>query len=306
MIKTAFAFFLIAASAYGMEAAGNAPATGRDTLEINYPKLASKSDTLRNDSAEVWIPTMVTGLNISQIAFSNWTQGGSNALTWTLTANVGLDYLTGNWMLHNRAKAAYGRTKLGGQGYITNDNELLVSNVLSYNFGWATDPFFSNTVITDLTRGYNYSSGTAVPVANFFDPGYVTQSLGFSYSRLKFFSTRLGLATQEVFADKYRQYTDNPNTPNKSEAFKFETGFESVSHLRVHVADNILLTTGLRLFTRFQDLSVWDVRWDNVIAAKVNSFINVNFNYQLVYQKDQSETVQMKEGLQLGVVYTIF
>ncbi len=276
-----------------------------DSLKINYPKSSAKNAKLKNDSSRVWIPTMVTGLNISQIAFSNWTQRGSNAFTWTVTGKVGLDYKSDGWLLRNRAKAAYGRTKLGGQGYITNDNELFLENVLSYSAGWATDPFFSNTVITTLTKGYNYNSGTPILIADFFDPGYVTQSLGFSYGKLKFVATRLGLATQEVFANKHREYTDNPKTPDKVEAFKLETGFESVSQTKVHVADNILLTSGVRLFTRFENLTVWDVRWDNVIAAKVNSFINVNFNYQLVYQQDQSTTTQMKEGLQLGVVYTV-
>ncbi len=276
-----------------------------DSLKINYPKSSAKNAKLKNDSSRVWIPTMVTGLNISQIAFSNWTQRGSNAFTWTVTGNVGLDYKSDGWLLRNRAKAAYGRTKLGGQGYITNDNELFLENVLSYSAGWATDPFFSNTVIMTLTKGYNYNPGTPILIADFFDPGYVTQSLGFSYGKLKFVATRLGLATQEVFANKHREYTDNPKTPDKVEAFKLETGFESVSQTKVHVADNILLTSGVRLFTRFENLTVWDVRWDNVIAAKVNSFINVNFNYQLVYQQDQSTTTQMKEGLQLGVVYTV-
>ena len=56
----------------------------------------------------------------------------------------------------------------------------------------------------------------------------------------------------------------------------------------------------------FNDLSVWDVRWDNAIVAKVNNFINVNFAFLMVYQQDQSTKVQIKEALQLGIVYTIF
>jgi Protein of unknown function (DUF3078) len=264
------------------------------------------ADSVKKDTVNIWIPTMVTGLNLSQIAFSNWTQGGSNAIAWTLTANVGYDYKGETWGLQNHLKAAYGRTKLGGQGTITTDNALFVENVLTYNVGWDVNPFFSNTIITTITNGYSYAAAQPVLIANFFDPGYVTQSLGFNYTKLKNFSTRLGVATQEVFANKYRQYTDNPDTPNKLEAFKLETGMESVTQAKMNLADNLLLTTGLRLFTRFNNLTVWDVRWDNVIVAKVNSFINVNFNYSLVYQKDQSLTTQMKEGLQVGLVYTIF
>ena len=34
-----------------------------------------KADLLKNDTTGVLIPTMVTGLNISRRAFSNWTEG---------------------------------------------------------------------------------------------------------------------------------------------------------------------------------------------------------------------------------------
>jgi hypothetical protein len=53
--------------------------------------------------------------------------------------------------------------------------------------------------------------------AKFFDPGYVMQCLGFDYSKLHRFSTRLGFAAQEIFANKYCQYSDN-------KAFELETG----------------------------------------------------------------------------------
>lgn len=132
---------------------------------------------------------MVTALNVSQIAFSNWTQGGSNAMAWTATANVGYNYIGRTWGLQNHLRVAYGRTKLGSQGSITTDNGLLLENVLTYNVGWAIKPFFSNTLITTVAEGYSYSSATPVPIANFFDPGYVTQSLGFEYSKLKNLTT---------------------------------------------------------------------------------------------------------------------
>ncbi|MHB9013863.1 MAG: DUF3078 domain-containing protein, partial [Ignavibacteriaceae bacterium] len=39
-----------------------------------------------------WIPKAIAGLNISQLALSNWTQGGENSLTWTITGNLGYNY----------------------------------------------------------------------------------------------------------------------------------------------------------------------------------------------------------------------
>ena len=132
---------------------------------------------------------------MSQIAFSNWTQGGSNALAWSAAANVAYNYKGRSWGLQNHLRVAYGRSRLGSQGSITTDNSLLFENVLTYNIGWATDPFFSNTIISTVAEGFSYSSATPVPIANFFDPGYVTQSLGLEYSKLKNLTTRLGIAS---------------------------------------------------------------------------------------------------------------
>ena len=43
--------------------------------------------------------------------------------------------------------------------------------------------FFSNAIRTQLAAGYDYSSTPAKQIADFFDPGYVTQSFGFNYDK---------------------------------------------------------------------------------------------------------------------------
>lgn len=251
-----------------------------------------------------WNPSLVTGLNISQIAFSNWTQGGENSLTWTLTGDFGLKYKTEQWAFKNQLKAAYGRTKQGGEDFITNDNELYMESVLSYHAGWIVDPYFSNILRTQVTEGFDYSTTPATKISDFFDPGYITQSIGLNYDKNENIQTRLGLAFQEVVTSQFTQYSDDPDTP-ELEKFKFETGIESVTDANFTLDKNLILKSKLRLFSRFESLDVWDVRWDNTITAKVNSWLNVNFSYLLIYQKDQSPTAQMKQALQLGIVYTI-
>ena len=105
------------------------------------------------------------------------------------------------------------------------------------------EPFFSNEIITTLTSGYDNNYNV---VANFFDPGYVTQSAGFSYNKLGGFITRLGFATQEIFTNKHRQYTQD------STAFQLKTGIESVSQAKLQVADNMLLTSGAQALHNLQ------------------------------------------------------
>ncbi len=273
-------------------------------LALMYPAIIfAQTDTSKTDR---WIPTAIAGLNISQLALSNWTQGGENTLTWTLTGNLGLKYSSKDWTFTNGLKIAYGRTKLGGGNFKTNDNDFYLESVLTRNTGWVVVPFVSNIIRTTVAAGYSYASPQPQEIANFFDPGYVTQSLGFAYDKLPGFKTRLGFAVQEIFTNKNRQYSDDPNTATKAEAFKLETGVQSVTSGKFDLDKNLLFTTSLTLFSRFEQLDVWDVRWDNVLVAKVNDWLNVNLSFLLIYQKDQSATTQMKQALQLGVVYALF
>jgi len=60
------------------------------------------------------------------------------------------------------------------------------------------------------------------------------------------------------------------------------------------------------LFGRFEDMSVWDVRWDNTVTAKINDYFNVNINVLLIYDVDETLKTQLKEALQLGISYSLF
>ena len=63
-----------------------------------------KKDTL-------WTPKGVVGVNLSQVAFSNWSQGGENTLAFTFFSLFALDYIGDPWKWKNSLKFAYGRTK---------------------------------------------------------------------------------------------------------------------------------------------------------------------------------------------------
>ncbi len=258
----------------------------------------------QDSSSGNWTYSAISGLNINQIALENWTQGGDNSLAFTIFGNLGADYKKEVIEIKNKLKIAYGRTKLGEGNFRTNDNEIYLEDILTYNVGWKVNPFFSNTFRSVLGNGFDYTKTPELQTASFFDPGYLTQSLGFTYDPSKAFNTRLGLAFQEIFTNKFTQYSDDPDTPLEQEKFKFETGIESVSETQLNLDTNILFNSKLRLFSRFNSLDVWDVRWDNTITAKVNNYINVNLNVLIIHEIKQSLKTQLKESLQLGITYT--
>lgn len=250
-----------------------------------------------------WIPSFVAGINVSQVSFKDWAKGGEDSYTWTIKGDFLVKYKSDTWRFRNQLKAEYGNTQIDGEEAKVTGNEVFMESVLSLNVGWAVDPFISNQVRTQLSNGYNYKVDPKVQIADFFDPGYITQSIGFTFDKHENFTTRLGLAFQETFTRDFNQYSDDPETDDEIEDFKFETGLETVTDAQLNLAENISWKGKLRLFTTFENLDVWDVRWDNIITAKINSWLNVNFEFIMLYEKAQSLKTQMKEALQIGITY---
>ena len=262
----------------------------------------SMSDSLNQSD---WTYSGVAGLNISQIALENWTQGGDNALAFTLLGNFGAKYVDTPWTFNNTLKLAFGRTKLGTDDFRTNDNEFFWESILSRTFGWAVDPYISNTVRTVISKGFDYKVVPSLQTSQFFDPGYITQSIGFIYNKIPNMTTRIGIGFQETITSKFTGYSDDPKT-SEIEKFKLDTGIESVTDGAFKIEENILFVSQLRLFGHFNELDVWDVRWDNLLTAQISKYLNVNFNVLLIYEKKQSPKTQVKEALQLGITYTLF
>jgi hypothetical protein len=258
-----------------------------------------------------WIPKGIASANLGQVALSDWSQGGDNSITYTLIGDFGVQYKTETWRWSNNLKASYGQNKIGDDSFKTNDNELYFESVYSRRYGWAVDPFFSVTARTSITRGYKYSKDdegneTATAIVDLFDPGYITEAIGFTYDDMDNFKTRLGVAAQQTFASEFTNFTDDGETTDEVEKFKFETGLESVTDYKVEFLENMEFSSKLRLFTRFDALDVWDVRSDNSIIAKINDIFAVNINVLVVHEISQTRRTQMKESLQFGIRYIIF
>jgi len=275
-------------------------------LLIIFTIVSFAQDAPEEKKDTLWTPRGVVGINLSQVAFDNWSQGGQNSLSFTFFSLLGLDYIGDPWKWRNGLKFAYGRTKFGDEEYRTNDNEIFFESTLIYHTGWAVSPYAGLTARTAVTKGFNYDSIPSFQIVDFMDPFYLTEALGFIYDRIPNFSTRLGIGMKQTFTDQFNQYSDDPETLNEIEKFKNETGIESVTEYKWEFLENMAYLTSLRLFGTFNDLSIWDVRWDNLIVAKVNDYISVSFNVQLIYDEDESIQRQLKEALQLGISYNLF
>lgn len=282
--------------------AANAPAQQRSQEDIDREKkFQERSAAAQKDTATPlgWNHAVVSGANLTQVSFTNWAQGGENALSYTLwmNGNSAQNLAMTNWS--NTLKLAFGQTRLGIQGLRKTDDEIYFESLLIYKLGEYINPYASVTARTQFATGYVYdNAGTPTAVSKFLDPGFFTQSVGAAYTPIPQVKTRVGVALREVVTSQFNQYADGKKT-------KVRGGAESVTDAEWKFAENMLLTSRLELFAPFKTIDEVIVRFDNSIAAKVNEYISVSFNVQLINDVTVTRRTQAKQVLAIGLSYQL-
>lgn len=263
----------------------------------------------QTDSAAVpsdWKHTLVAGLTITQVSYTDWAQGGENALAYTLSIDGKSvqDLTMTNWS--NSYKFAYGQTRLGSKGLRKTDDKIELESVLTYKLGTHVNPYASATFKSQFDDGFKYddATNTKAKISSALDPMYLTQAVGVGYQPFAQLKTRLGAALREVYDDSKYGYADDAATTPQIESSKIEGGLESVTDVEIKIEENTLFTAKLEMFAPFNNIDVVAVRSDNTISSKLNKYISVVFNVQLINDRSVTARTQIKEGLALGLSYT--
>ena len=252
-----------------------------------------------------WKHAVVTGLNLTQVSYKDWVQGGDNALAYTLWGKGSSvqDMEQTNWA--NNYKLTFGQARLASQGLRKTDDEIFFESLLIYLIGTHINPYVSATMRTQFAKGYRYDGDQEITVSQFFDPAYLTQSAGVAYKPTEEVVTRLGVGVREVLASDFAVlYTDDPATASLEKS-DIKGGLESVTDVKWPFAENMLFSSTLEMFAPFKTLDRVIVRNDNTISAIVNKYVTVNLNATLINDARVSARTQMKQTLALGVTYTL-
>ncbi len=279
--------------------------TAQTDQEKRFRDLAQKSG--QDTSKEYgWKHSVVAGLNLSEVSFKDWAQGGENALSYTV-------YLNGfsvqnleqtDWM--NSYKLDFGQTRLGSQGLQKTDDDIYFESLLIYKFGLYVNPYVSATLRTQFAKGFVYDqAGNGNEISKFFDPAFLTQSVGAAYQPVPELTTRLGVGLREIVTSQHTHYVDPTLPEPQGNKTKVEGGLESATDLAWNFAENMLLTSKLEIFDAFKQMDHLIVRSDNTITAKVGKYIATSLNVQILNDPNVSPFTQIKQVLALGISYTL-
>jgi hypothetical protein len=253
-----------------------------------------------------WKHSLVTGLNLTQIAFTDWTQGGENALAYSLSADGKSvdDEESLNWSTSYRF--AFGQTRLGNQGLRKTDDAIDLTTVYTYRLGVYVNPYAAATLKTQFAKGYMYdAAGNETEISKFFDPGFLTQSAGVGYQPVTEVKTRLGVGLREIVTSEFTQYANDAGTTD-TKKISVDGGLESVTNVDWKLDDNLLFTTQLELFAPFKTMDKVVVRDLSSLTAKVNKYVTTMLSVQLINEPRISPLTQVKESISIGVTYTLF
>jgi len=255
---------------------------------------------------EGWKVSAAVGAGLSQAAFSNWAQGGENSFAYTLSGlmNGTLHGERSRWS--NTLSLRYGQAKIGDDDAKKTDDEIYFESIFVYRIWSPFHPYAAATLRTQFAPGYDYpDNAPRVRVSKFFDPAYLTQSVGVIYEPSTIFTSRLGVAMREVITSEFPQYADDYETLTEIEKTRVEIGMEWVSTLNYEFLPNMVYLSRLELFAPFKAFDRVVVRWDNVVSGKINDWFTVNLGVQLLNEVNVTPRTQMKQTLTLGVSYQL-
>ncbi|MBF0431124.1 MAG: DUF3078 domain-containing protein [Fibrobacteria bacterium] len=252
-----------------------------------------------------WQKQAVAGFNLSNAYYHKWAAGGENALTWNLKLKGKLVEEREKTTWKNTGKMEYGQTKVTGSGFRKSLDEIFFESVYGYKLTTLLNPYASASLQSQFAKGYDYEQSPDAIVSAFWNPGYITQSVGMGFKPLTDLIVRLGFSLKETFAGKYGDYADNLDT-DKKETVKVEPGLELITDYEYKLSDIAMYVTKWNLFINFEGMDEIDSRWENRINAQISKYINVNAGLELFYDVSTGErSTQWKQDVALGMNFNL-
>jgi len=262
---------------------------------ITSGQVTDAEKTVRSQSADTtqgWKTGGIIKVTFDQTSLTNWVAGGENSLTVNGLFSGFANYKKGNSVLDNSLDLGYGLLKQGNEDFKKTDDKI---DFLSKYGQKAFNNVYYAALFnfkTQLTPGYNYPD-VSKKISDWLSPAYITMALGLDYKPDAYFSAfvapltgKLTIVTNETLSSEGAFGVD-PGETLKKEFGGYIRAIYSRSDFKAELLKNVAFTTKIDLFSNYiinpQNI---DVNWELLLAFKVNRYLTVNFNTQLIYDDD--------------------
>ena len=277
------------------------------------------------------------GLNINQLALSNWAAGGESSSTGKAFANINLVYRKRTFEQKLVGAFAFGISRFADKRIEKQDDKIDLTYSLSLNSKKRWNLSTVTTFNTQFANGYKYPNDSTV-ISSFFAPAYLTISAGISYKTKDenfqiFLSPMAGkitfvmnqdLADAGSFGVKKGYYTQD-STWIPGENVTSAVGVNAIINYKQPIGKNITYNTMLNAFYNYTEMRDddrvrIDFNWENtlhfVISKSLSTILFVNLKYDHnttfpVYETvegvetvvDNVPKLQFKESLGIAFIH---
>lgn len=265
--------------------------------------IESSNQTLAADSLTKWKKKWTIGLNGSQASHKNWSQGNTNSIAATGINALNLNYKQSSYVYDLVLNLRYGQTKINGNEVRKTDDLIHIKNRLDHLLHTKElSAYFEVEFRSQFDKGYDKNRAY---ISNFMAPGYLLETAGIGYRPVDFVQMQMGLSLKQTFMADTSLSKRYGLTPGSS--FRSEGGFSMGVGLKKNVAKNLTLVSSVQSFTNFlQPANFTDLMFTNELTGKVNSFMNTNVQFVMVYDKDFNSQFQIKQVLAIGLSFNVF
>ena len=265
----------------------------------------------------LWLIDGYGGLNLNQVSFTNWAQGGDNSISFSLIGLLQANYHRDRHRWDNLVSLQYGLLYTKEFGMRKNEDKLELQTKYGYdltNKGKLFLAFLLNYK-SQFAKGYNYPDDVTV-ISRFNSPGYLTLSLGLDYKPVEYFSLFVSPITGRILFvsdDDIAAAGTYGNDPGEN--VRFEFGAYLAANFQKEIFKNVTLMSKLELFNDYIDETSRkhiDVNWETALLLKVNEWLAVSLTGHLIYDHDilipdedgvLDDRVQFKQALSIGLTY---
>ena len=287
---------------------------GKNILPVRVQPLSMRPEYIPipelDYKVSYWRKNIIFGFNLNQSAFTNnWSAGGISSIAVGTNFDYKTEYNKEGKDFTSELILLYGKLKNRGQIQRKTSDRIFWDNKVSIAFSKHWNFYGSLSFESQFDEGFNYSSDVTVAptlISRFMAPGYLTESIGFEYKPVSYFSARFGTGTaRQTFVlnkDVYHGDTIAYGVRLGQRVLN-ELAFQVVSNFDHDIAKNTNLKVRYLVFIPYNDVFRMTHRIDATLTAKVNRLINVSINGTLLYDPNTSSKMQAYQSLALGITY---
>lgn len=288
--------------------------------------------TQLQDTVSHWTKNNKLGFDISEIAFVNWSAGGTSSISGLFKGEFTRVYENENQKWANELLIKYGLNKQDGIELRKTDDGIAFNSTYGYRKDSTSNWFYSGkfNFNTQFTNGYSYPN-TEQPISKLFAPAYVFLGAGaenatkdrnriFYFSPITLKTTLVldqYLANQGSFGVKKAIYDADGNLITPGEKVKAEFGILVTGYLKKEVFKNIFSENRLNLYTDYLNkFGNIDIDFETKLDLVVNQYVKANLGVHIIYDDDiktkeeidgeqviSGPKAQLRQVLGVGVVY---